>query len=38
MFTTMEKGAIDIKNTPDYIQYADAQNKIPFYEKVSDLT
>jgi len=24
MFTTMEKGAIDIKNTPDYIQYVDA--------------
>jgi len=24
MFTTMEKKGLDIKNTPDYVQYADA--------------
>ena len=31
MITTMEKkGEIDIKNTPGYIQYADAQKKKSF--------
>ena len=28
------KKGLDIKNTPDYVQYADAQKKSPFYENV----
>ena len=38
MFTNMETKGFDIKNTPGYIQYADAQKKSPFYVNVSDLT
>ena len=30
------KKGLDNKNTRDYIQYADAQKKSPFYENVSD--
>ena len=33
-----KKGAIDIQNTPGYIQYADSQKLSPSYENVSDLT
>ena len=33
-----KKGAINIQNTPGYIQYADSQKLSPSYENVSDLT